>query len=131
MAWRGTRPTAFADTIAEDVGKRARAAALQALTGVIERSPVDTGAFRGNNRVSVGRADTTADPQTTDRQGGATIAAGASVIASTRGAPFTVIYIQNNLPYAQRLEDGWSQQTGGRPGGIYAITLNNLAEASR
>lgn len=131
MAWKGTRPTAFADTIAEDVGKRTRAAALQALAGVIERSPVDTGAFRGNNRVSVGSRDNGFDLDATDKSGSAALSAGSQVISSTRGAPFTQIFIQNALPYARALEDGHSGQTNHRPGGIYAITLNSLAEASR
>lgn len=131
MAWKGIRPSAFADTIANDVGKRTRAAALQALSGVIERSPVDTGAFRGNNRVSVGRRDNGYDLDAVDKSGSAALSAGSQVIAGTGGAPFTQIFIQNNLPYAQALEDGWSAQTNNRPGGIYAITLNNLAEASR
>ncbi len=131
MAWKGTRPSAFAGTISDAVGKKTRAAALQALTGVVERSPVDTGAFRGNNRVSVGSRDNGYDLNAADKSGGgATIAAGATKFG-TGMAPFTVIYIQNNLPYAGALEDGWSAQTNNRPGGIYAITFNNLVEASR
>ncbi len=127
MAWRGTRPTAFAGTIADDVGKKTRAAALQALTGVVERSPVDTGAFRGNNRVSVGSRDNGYDLNAADKSGGATIAAGAAKFG-TGMAPFTVIYIQNNLPYAEVLERGNSQQA---PQGVYDVTFNSLAEASR
>jgi hypothetical protein len=34
-------------------------------------------------------------------------------------------YIQNNLPYAERLENGWSKQA---PHGMVKITLYELAE---
>lgn len=128
MAWTGKRPSAFADTITESVGRKTRAAALQALTGVIERSPVDTGAFRGNNRVSVGSPDNAYDLSATDKSGGGALSAGSAIIAGTRGAPFTVIYVQNSLPYAQVLEDGSSKQA---PQGMFAVTFNALVEASR
>ncbi len=127
MAWRGTRPSAFAGTISDAVGKKTRAAALQALTGVVERSPVDTGAFRGNNRVSVGSRDNGYDLNAVDKSGGATIAAGAAKFG-TGMAPFTVIYIQNNLVYAESLERGSSTQA---PQGVYAVTFNSLVEGSR
>lgn len=128
MSWKGTRPSAFAATITDDVSKKQRAAALQALTGVVERSPVDTGAFRGNNRVSVGTRDTAYDLDATDRSGGATIQAGSSAIGGIAGAPFTVIYIQNNLVYAAELERGSSKQA---PQGVYSVTFNSLVEGSR
>lgn len=128
MAWKGTRPSDFAGTISDAVGKKTRAAALQALAGVIERSPVDTGAFRGNNRVSAGTQDRGYDLEAADKSGAAALSAGSGVIASTRGAPFTVIYIQNNLPYSEFLERGSSKQA---PQGVFAITFNNLVEASR
>jgi hypothetical protein len=38
-------------------------------------------------------------------------------------APYSIAYIQNNLPYAQRLEDGWSKQA---PAGMVALSLAEL-----
>ena|SRR5690554_1031032 len=156
MAWTGKRPSAFADTITDAVSRKTRAAAMQALAGVIERSPVGNpdnwrsvkewqrrtgnsgrppwlsgyigGTFRGNNRVSVGSPDRGFDVDDQDSTGAAALSAGSAVIASTRGAPFTVIYVQNNLPYARVLEDGSSQQA---PQGVFAVTFNSLVEASR
>ncbi|WP_299231711.1 hypothetical protein [uncultured Halomonas sp.] len=142
MAWKGTRPSAFGKKIPAEVGKRTRAAAMQALSGVIERSPVGNpdlwqrpapegyvgGAFRGNNVVSVSAPDYSADESAIDPDGQRALAMGSAVIAATRGAPFTVIYVQNNLPYAERLESGYSGQA---PAGVYAITFSNLREASR
>jgi len=126
MAW--SRPlSGFATEVERDQNKRLRGFALQALSGVIERSPVDTGAFRGNNIVSVGSADNSVDPNAADPSGTQALNEGMRIIGQVNDA-FGVIYIQNNLPYAEKLEAGTSSQA---PGGIYAVTLNNLNEAGR
>lgn len=124
MGW-SKPPTGFADEVEKTQNKRLRAAALQALTGVIERSPVDTGHFRGNNSVSVGSPDDSVDEMAEDPSGRETLAQGMSIIKRVRGA-FEVIYVQNNLPYAEELENGSSKQA---PQGVYAVTFNNLREA--
>lgn len=125
--WRGTTPTDFGKIVADDLGKQTRATALQALTGVIERSPVDSGAFRGNHRVSVGSPDNGYSLDETDRTGGQALSRGSNVIGQIQ-QPLTLIYIQNNLPYAGVLENGSSSQA---PQGVYAVTFNNLKELSQ
>lgn len=97
--------------------------ALQALRELVQRSPVDTGRFKGNWSLSVGsRAIGTRE--TVDPSGGATIAAGADVITAYAAQEgFPAIYITNNLPYAQRLEDGWSGQA---PAGIVGVSIPAL-----
>lgn len=91
------------------------------IAGVVRRSPVATGRFRGNWIVSVGGANGATFEQV-DPSGGRTISAGMSVLA---GYPDTLppIYIQNNLPYANRLENGWSKQA---PQGMVALTVAEL-----
>ena len=128
MAKRGwsNPPSGFAREVEATQNKRLRAAALQALSGVIERSPVDQGAFRGSHRVSVGSPDYSYSLTDTDKAGSATLAKGSSAIQAVR-VPFTVIYVQSNLPYSEALENGSSQQA---PQGVYQITMNNLKEAS-
>ncbi|RUR26842.1 HK97 gp10 family phage protein [Vreelandella andesensis] len=116
----------FVSEVEKTQNKRLRAAAMQAFSGVIERSPVDTGAFRSNNTVSVGTPDYSADESKTDDP----LAEGMQIIGRVNNA-FGVIYVQNNLIYAEELENGSSGQTGNRPGGIYAVTFNDLKEASR
>ena len=81
------------------------------------------GRFRGNNFVTIG------DPNylqldDVDPTGAATLAKGEAALASV--VPYTVVHIQNNLPYAERLEDGHSTQA---PGGIYAVAFNGVAAA--
>ncbi|KGA31119.1 hypothetical protein [Pectobacterium odoriferum] len=116
-------PALFAGMIEEDVGKRLRIIAIQFLNEIVISSPVDTGRFRANNQVSIGTADystTTA----TDKVGTPTLQQGSAVIA--QGKPYSVIYIQNNLPYAEPLENGHSKQA---PTGVYANAFNSVTQA--
>lgn len=94
--------------------------ALEALRRVVQKSPVDTGRFRGNWMVSIGvRADGTIE--TVDPSGGTTINKGLAPISTLD--KMDVVYIQNNLPYAERLENGWSQQA---PAGMVAVTVAEI-----
>lgn len=114
--------------IPEKVGKLHRALALEGLRGVVLMSPVDTGRFRGNWQVTQGEPAAGA-LEATDKAGGPTIAKGSAVIAQAK--PFSATWIVNNLPYAQRLEDGWSKQA---PGGMVKVTaarLESLADRIR
>jgi hypothetical protein len=123
MAW--SRPlSGFTEQVELEQNKRLRATAMQALAGVIERSPVKTGRFRGNNQVSVG-SEESGTVDNNDKSGAATLASGAATIGAVR-SPWQVIYVQNNLPYAAALEDGRSRIQA--PLGIYALTFNDLRE---
>jgi hypothetical protein len=75
------------------------------------------GRFRGNWQVSVSFPIS----QSIDRidpGGGATIEAGSAALGAFEAGPS--IFIMNNLPYAQRLEHGWSKQA---PFGMVAVTV--------
>jgi len=125
MAKRGwsTPPSAFAGVVKEQLAQRVRVIALAMLNEIVLRSPVDTGRFRGNNIVSVG-APVYTSSASVDPTGLETIQQGASV--TTGLEPYTLVFIQNNLPYATALEDGHSQQA---PGGIYAVSFNGVSQA--
>lgn len=76
------------------------------------------GRFRGNwqvtfNHPAVGTVDRI------DKSGQATLAAGGTVLATYVATETASIWFTNNLPYAQRLENGWSGQA---PTGILRIT---------
>ncbi len=96
--------------ILESVGERAvlvaRKTAIQIANELIERSPVDTGRFRANWMTGYGSVNLTITTDT-DKSGGATSGRIAQELAGWDGESAT---ISNSLPYAQRLEDGWSQQ---------------------
>lgn len=92
-----------------------RKIALDVFTEVILMSPVDTGRFRGNWQVAIG--DVPAGTlEIEDKDGTATIS---KVQAATMGLEVgQTIYLINNLPYAQALEFGSSQQA---PGGMVRL----------
>jgi hypothetical protein len=96
---------------------------LQAVNRTVLRSPVDTGRFRGNWTLSFGGLEPTVT-EATDPGGARTIARLSAEIETYPQEGFPVIYLQNNLPYAERLEGGYSSQA---PGGVVAITVAELA----
>lgn len=93
---------------------------LEALARVVRRTPVDTGRARGNWQATIG-SPATGQVDAVDRGGGETVAAGARAIAKL--PPYSVSFLTNNVPYAQRLEEGWSQQA---PKGMVALTFAEL-----
>lgn len=114
-------PAGFAKIIEADLTDMVKEITLEAFGMIIRLSPVDTGAFRANNRLSVGGAD---DSYSEAETGMANQAEARATIQALR-VPFTTIYITNSLPYAVALEEGGSQQA---PAGVYAVTANNLRE---
>lgn len=101
--------------------------ALDSLRGVVKKPPVDTGRFRGNWIVSKNAANTTSS-QVTDKNGGQTITKGSGVIDTFKMNTDSRIIIQNNLPYANRLENGWSKQA---PNGMVALTVAEMQRKYR
>lgn len=96
---------------------------MDLLAGIVLGTPVDTGRAAGNWQVAIGApASGTLDRQ--DPQGAATIAAGSDVIQASQA--FSVIYINNNLPYIEPLERGHSGQA---PQGMVQTTLDRVTGA--
>ncbi|QZI68673.1 HK97 gp10 family phage protein [Pseudomonas protegens] len=118
-----TPPGLFANVVEDNIKTRVRVIAMAMLGEIVLRSPVDTGRFRGNNIVSIG-SPVYAESAAFDKNGGGTLASGLSSLNGLE--PFTQVFIQNNLPYAQRLEDGHSKQA---PAGIYGVSFNGVSQA--
>lgn len=132
-------PSVFADQIDEEVSKRVRTIALALLNEVIERSPVGNpdlwknppppgyvgGRFRGSHIVSIGApvytVTTNVDPSGSD-----TRSKGMAALSDLE--PYTQIFIQTNLPYAERLEQGHSGQA---PDGLYELAFISVSEVYR
>jgi len=110
------------EDVPEALGVLMRAISMQALSGVVLKSPVDTGRFRGNWQTSVGMEIGEAIDRE-DKGGGSTISEGNARIATVTANPFNVVHIQNNLAYAGKLEDGWSQQA---PAGMVMLTVAEI-----
>lgn len=111
------RITILADKIAENADRLTRKTALAVDQAVVYGTPVDSGRARSNWIAQLGSAPSeTREPyapgaklgiQESGNAQGATDQAEA-VIA--RYKPGDDIHITNNLPYIQRLNDGWSAQ---------------------
>ena len=113
----------FAGMIEEDVGRKSRYIAMQILTAIDIAPPVDTGRFRNNNLVSLQHPDFGISDNV-DPNGTIAVQRGIGVIS--KAANYGVIYIQNNLPYAEILENGHSQQA---PTGVYANAFHGVLQA--
>ncbi|WP_353168664.1 hypothetical protein [Acinetobacter sp.] len=122
MTWKGTKPTEFALQIKNDSEQHLKKISAEMLQGIIVRSPVDQGAFRGNHKVSVNNPDTTSDKNLKDTQGNKTLLSESEKLKQLKLGD--MVYIQNNLPYALRLENGHSQQA---PLGIYGLTFLSVS----
>lgn len=98
--------------------------AMFCLRGIVRKSPVDTGRFRSNWQVSKNVPRTTQLNLTKETQA-AIIARGQRTIETFDLKNDSMIIIQNNLPYANRLENGWSKQA---PNGMVGLTVNEAAQ---
>jgi hypothetical protein len=84
---------------------------------LIQMSPVDTGRFRNNWYLSVGYGPNTGTNDGADRSGNSALARISSNLGTIKLGQ--LIWVTNNLPYATRLEYGYSKQA---PGGMVRIS---------
>ena len=97
-----------------------RKTAIDLQASMIEKSPVDTGRFKSNWQCGIGviNSDASAAPNA-DAQG--------RTVAVLQGyKPGNTIWLTNSLPYAKRLENGWSQQA---PAGMVRLTMQDFQQA--
>lgn len=101
--------------VAVDVPKNAdeivRKVALAADQTIVMATPVDTGRARANWQVGIGAAPAGTVEYSGGGSGAAGYAIGAAqnVVTTYKGQPGG-IWLVNNLPYIQRLNEGWSAQ---------------------
>lgn len=89
---------------------------------LLERSPVDSGRFR-NNWVAATGAMSAATGASADPSGGTARTLLQMKVADWK--PGQTIWITNSLPYAYRLEHGWSKQA---PGGMVRLAVQDYAQ---
>lgn len=111
----------FAKTIGVRLEDAVRKLAIDAYAQVTQRTPVDTGRARASWRLATGAPDTSVE-----EEGKGSYPVQRPSLPKTGGAPFTVYFITNNLPYVKALEDGHSQQA---PLGMVAVTITSLKNA--
>jgi len=87
---------------------------------IIKESPVDTGRFRGNWQASIGSPVLSTTSRLDSTGAGSINDAAVTVQGLKLGQTF---YLANNLPYARRLEYGYSNQA---PSGFLRINLQRV-----
>lgn len=112
----------FVEKAKKNPEKVMRQVSIKLFSAIIKASPVDTGRFRMNWMASGGTpAFGTTDA--TDKSGNIAIRNATSfVLNATDWRDFT---LTNNLPYAQRLEYGWSQQA---PQGFVRVNVSRFQQ---
>lgn len=123
MGWT-TKPSEFKFTAISDAEKLTKKIASDTLQEVITRSPVDTGAYRANHRVSIDMQDRSSNAN--DVSVSATLSAGMAQIVTLRLG--NTLYVQNNISYGIDLENGSSQQA---PLGVYKLAFLSITNRYR
>ncbi|MZY06102.1 HK97 gp10 family phage protein [Acinetobacter pittii] len=118
MGWTGKKPTSFSLDVVKNVEDQVKKITMDTVQSLVVSSPVDTGAYRASHVVSIGSADYgVRGPETNAVQDAA--------IQAIKFKLGNLVYIQNNKAYAERLEDGWSDQA---PLGIYSTTFTYITQ---
>lgn len=112
----------FVEKAKKNPEKVMRQVSIKLFSAIIKASPVDTGRFRMNWMAS-GGTSASGITDATDKSGNtATGNATSFVMKATDWREFT---LTNNLPYAQRLEYGWSQQA---PAGMVRTNVSRFQQ---
>lgn len=114
---------AFCDKAKKNPEIVMRQVSMKLFSAIIMGSPVDTGRFRNNWFANLGPTPSSEITAYTGKQGTAAISRVSKVITESRGLAWTELTLTNNLPYAQRLEYGWSQQA---PQGIVRTNVTRF-----
>lgn len=93
--------------VVDNADRLVRRCALATDAAVVIATPVDTGRARSNWQVEIGQA-ASGTLESFDKSGQGAIATGRKVIEGYKGG--SSVNITNNLPYIERLNDGWSAQ---------------------
>jgi len=109
MAGWTNKPSAFIKVVKDDLVDKRKEITIAALQAVVSGSPVDTGAYKGNHRVSLDGEDLGYDANLRDSSGSETLSKGQTVAGSI-ATPFGESVIQNNAPHGESLENGHSMQ---------------------
>lgn len=108
---------AFAEKIDVDFELALKKIVFECWNRIIARSPVDSGTFRNSWTLNEGVPLEDVKPK-------GSYPDAPSTPSLELKSPFTIIWINNSLPYAARLENGWSQQA---PTGMVSVTSEEMA----
>lgn len=106
-----------------EIGAQIGKIGVEAAAEIVNRTPVLSGKARRNWITTVG-GKSGATTEATDPTGAAAIADARSALDGYGAdGKFPTITVQNNLPYIDRLENGYSKQA---PAGMVAVTMAGL-----
>lgn len=112
----------FVEKAKKNPEKVMRQVSIKLFSAIIKASPVDTGRFRMNWMAS-GGTPAPGVTDATDKSGNAAIGNATSFVLNA--ADWRDFTLTNNLPYAQRLEYGWSQQA---PQGFVRVNVSRFQQ---
>lgn len=118
--------SALADRIERAADRAVRTASLQILSQVTILTPVDTGRARANWIVSIGSPAQIEKPWTGSAGGAASSAINEGTKAIVGASFGPTVYVQNNIPYISRLNNGWSRQA---PAGFVEKSIDSAIRA--
>lgn len=113
----------FAEKTERNVNDVKQTVAIDLFGSIIKSSPVDTGRFRGNWNASIGSPDLSVS-ESADVSGQSSTSEMTKTI--TTSTVNDSLFMSNNLPYAERLEYGWSKQA---PSGMVRINIARFQAA--
>lgn len=96
-----------------------RASVLRMGKSVVMMSPVDSGRFKGNWVYGAEKVNTDTS-NAPDKSGNSSVTRLVTGVAAWKAGE--TMYLTNALPYAKRLEYGWSNQS---PGGMVRLTVQS------
>lgn len=119
----------YGKRVPENVAAVVRMAGLACLQTIVVATPVDTGRARSNWIVTIDKTTKLTRPPLAAGAAStaASIADGRANIDGYKPGS-RVILITNNLPYIQRLNEGWSAQA---PAGFVELAVSQAVEAVR
>lgn len=107
----------FAQKTGRDIDTVRKTVALDLFLGIIIQSPVDTGRFRNNWNPSANKPNFRTT-ESVDKSGSNAIGNVKATIQASNSTDS--LHLSNGLPYAQRLEYGWSKQA---PSGMVRVNI--------
>lgn len=110
MSWNKS-PSEFVNDVEQALNKTVRQFVFVCYNNLVALSPVDTGRYRNAHHISMG---------------GPSYAQSGETTISIPVGYYKPIYLQNNLPYVLRIENGWSKQA---PTGVYQNAFHSAIES--
>ena len=114
MAIDYSKELSIAAELTSDVSKEVRKLGILVDQAVVAATPFDTGRAKANWLMSINNPQTGIADSGFDASGSYSLNLAQSVLADYPANELPDLWIVNNLPYIQRLNEGWSQQAGSK-----------------